>query len=80
MKSTHHEANPPKFNSEFSPEKWRLEDDPFLLGFGNFSGAKMFSLLGNGHIFGTVARAHSNFQQIQAGEGFLSLTLFLPSI
>ena len=28
----------PKFNSEFTPEKW-LEDDPFLLGFGNLSGA-----------------------------------------
>ncbi len=22
----------PKFNSEFTPEKWWLEDDPFLLG------------------------------------------------
>ncbi len=22
-----------------APEKWWLEDDPFLLGFGNFSGA-----------------------------------------
>ena len=30
----------PKFNSEFTPEKrWDWEDDPFLLGFGNFSGA-----------------------------------------
>ena len=29
----------PKLNSEFTPEKWWLEDDPFLLGFGNFSGA-----------------------------------------
>ena len=29
---------PPKFNG--SPlQKWWLEDDPFLLGFGNFSGA-----------------------------------------
>ncbi len=28
-----------KFNSEFTPEKWWLEDDPFLLGLGNFSGA-----------------------------------------
>ena len=33
------ECTPPKFNSEFTPEKWWLEDDPFLLGFGNFSGA-----------------------------------------
>ena len=31
---------PPKFNS--SPlKKWCLEDDPFLLGFGNFSGAML---------------------------------------
>ena len=30
---------PPKFNSEFTPEKCWLEDDPFLLGPGNFSGA-----------------------------------------
>ena len=31
---------PLKFNSEFTPEKrWLLEDDPFVLGFGNFSGA-----------------------------------------
>ena len=29
---------PGKFNSEFTPQKWWLEDDPFLLGFGNFSG------------------------------------------
>ena len=28
---------PPKFN--IAPEKRWLEDDPFLLGFGNFSGA-----------------------------------------
>ena len=28
---------PPKFN--IAPEKWWLEDDPFVLGFGNFSGA-----------------------------------------
>ena len=27
---------PPKFN--ITPEKWWLEDDPFLLGFGNFFG------------------------------------------
>ena len=32
---------PPKFNSEFTPEKWWLEDDPFLLGFGNFSRAML---------------------------------------
>ena len=32
---------PPKFNSEFTPEKWWLEDDPFLLGFGNFSRATL---------------------------------------
>ena len=28
---------PPKFNID--PEKWWLEDKPFLLGFGYFSGA-----------------------------------------
>jgi len=28
-----------KLNSEFTPEKWWLEDHPFLLGFDNFSGA-----------------------------------------
>ena len=28
---------PSKFN--IAPEKWWLEDDPFLLGPGNFSGA-----------------------------------------
>ena len=32
---------PPKFNSEFTPERWWLEDDPFLLGFGNFSGVML---------------------------------------
>ena len=32
---------PPMFNSEFTPEKWWLEDDPFLLGPGNFSGAML---------------------------------------
>ena len=32
-------TTPPKFNSEFTPEKWWLKDDPFLLGPGNFSGA-----------------------------------------
>ncbi len=30
-------VTPPKFN--IAPEKWWLEDKPFLLGFGNFSGA-----------------------------------------
>ena len=30
---------PPKFNSEFTPEKWCLQGDPFILGFCNFSGA-----------------------------------------
>ena len=30
-------GTPPKFN--IAPEKWWLEDDPFLLGPGNFSGA-----------------------------------------
>ena len=29
--------SPPKFN--IAPEIWWLEDDPFLLGFGNFSEA-----------------------------------------
>ena len=29
----------PKFNSEFAPEKWWLEDDPFLLALGLFSAA-----------------------------------------
>ena len=28
---------PPKF--KIAPKQWWLEDDPFLLGFGNFSGA-----------------------------------------
>ena len=37
---------PPKFN--IAPEKWWLEDDPFLLGFGNFSGAN--SLLNFGRV------------------------------
>ena len=30
---------PPKFHSEFTPENWWLEADPFLLGPGSFSGA-----------------------------------------
>ncbi len=30
-----------KFN--IAPEKWWLEDDPFLSGFGNFSGAMLVS-------------------------------------
>ena len=29
----------PETNSEFTPENGWLEDDPFLLGFGLFSGA-----------------------------------------
>ena len=37
---------PPKFN--IAPEKWWLEDDPFLLGFGNFSGEN--SLLNFGRV------------------------------
>ena len=31
-----YEDTPPKFNID--PEQWWLEDDPFLLGFGTFSG------------------------------------------
>ena len=31
---------PPKFNSEFTTEKWWLEDHPFLLGQCIFSGSK----------------------------------------
>ena len=34
-------TTPPKFN--IAPEKWWLEGDPFLLGPGNFSGAKMLN-------------------------------------
>ena len=37
---------PPKFNSEFAPEKRWLEDDPFLLGPGNFSGTFPVKLQG----------------------------------
>ena len=38
----HKIGTPQKFNSEFTPEKWWLEDDPpFLLGSGNFSGAML---------------------------------------
>ena len=29
---------PPKFHRQLAPETWWLEDDPFLLGFGNSSG------------------------------------------
>ena len=32
--------------SQLAPEKWWLEDDPFLLGFGNFSGANCETLGG----------------------------------
>ena len=32
-------STPPSSLAENAPEKWCLEDDPFLLGFGNFSGA-----------------------------------------
>ena len=42
-------STPPKSNSEFTPEKWWLEDDPFLLGFCNFSGVN--SLLNFGRVF-----------------------------
>ncbi len=35
---------PPKF--DIAPEKWWLEDDPFLLGFGNFSGASCWNFGG----------------------------------
>ena len=41
--------HPPKFNREFTPEKWWLEDDPFLLGEGNFSGGELLN-------FGRVVR------------------------
>ena len=43
---------PLKFNN-FTPEKWRLEDDPFLLGFGNFSGAIKVKLSGGYFIRGS---------------------------
>ena len=32
------EVAPLKFNSSFTPEKWWLEDDPFLLGRSLFRG------------------------------------------
>ena len=48
-----------------------LEDEPFLLGFGNFSGAKRLNFWGRSYFWNLDSRAHSNFQQIQAGEGFL---------
>ena len=35
---------PPKFNIEFAPSKWWLEDDPFLF-FGDWDGLGSFSLL-----------------------------------
>ena len=38
---------PQKFNSQFTPEKWWLKDDPFLLGFGNSSGAIFVKLRGH---------------------------------
>ncbi len=45
---------PPKFNSEFAPEKWCLEADPFLLGPGIFSVAFAVKLPGSmEHTFGT---------------------------
>ena len=31
-------STPPKFNSEFTSEKWWLEDDPYLLGRELFRG------------------------------------------
>ena len=40
----HHEYNPEV--QQLAPEKWWLEDDPFLLGFGNFSGANCETLGG----------------------------------
>ena len=41
---------PPKFNSEFAPSKWWLEDDPFLF-FGDWNGLGSFSLLFVGILF-----------------------------
>jgi len=41
---------PPKFNSEFAPSKWWLEDDPFLF-FGDWNGLGSFSLLFVGIFF-----------------------------
>ena len=44
-----HPYTPPKFNSEFSPEKKKVgRRSPFLLGFGNFSGEN--SLLNFGRV------------------------------
>ena len=37
-KKYHLPGTPWKFNSEFTPEKWWLEDDPFLLEWSIFSG------------------------------------------
>ena len=36
------DITPAKFNSEFTPEKWCLEEDHFLFGFpNNFSGDQL---------------------------------------
>ena len=52
---------PPKFNID--PEKWWLEDDPFLLGFGNFSGAWKGNLLRRHEVHGKFAN-HKIFSQM----------------
>ena len=45
-----------KFNSEFSPETCCLGKKPFLLGFGNFSGAKLLN-------FSVVVQVGDNFRK-----------------
>ena len=51
------EHTPPKLNTD--PEKWWLEDESFLLGFGNFSGEN--SLLN----FGGISLIFQESHQLQ---------------
>ena len=44
------------FPSEFTPEKWWLEDDAFLLGFDNFSGENSLLNFGRLNVFNCVVK------------------------
>ncbi len=57
--------------NNIAPEKWWLEDDPFLLGLGNFSQALAVKLQG-----GTVWWKSSNFCHIKRSPVFENKDVF----
>ena len=61
--------HPLKFNSKFSPEKWCLEDKPFLLGKVTFQGKT-----------GCICVGNIPVPWILSGRYFVEQLDFLPSV